>query len=54
VESFLVGHLVNGLVHCLDNGWGQRLGDIANAHPDDLLLGVGYLEGVDLFRDVGE
>ena len=48
------GHLVDGLVHGLDDGGAERLGDVADTERDDVGLGVHHLEGVDLLGDVGE
>ena len=36
VERVAAGHLVDGLVHRLDDRGRQRLGDVADAHADDL------------------
>ena len=46
--------IVDGLVHGRDHGWGEGLGDVADAEADDLRLGVGLLVGLDAVGDFGE
>ena len=41
-------------MHRLDNGGGKWLRNITNTHSNDLIFGMGNLEAVYLFRDVGE
>ena len=40
MEGLLVGLLLGGLVHGLNDGGGQGHGHVANAHFDDLVVGV--------------
>src|SRR5262249_36170928 len=40
VEGFAAGHVVHGLVHGFDDGGRKGLGDVADAHADDLGGGV--------------
>ena len=47
-------HLVGSLVHGLDDGWCQGLGDVTDTQGDHIGLGVHHLEGIDLFGNVGE
>ena len=53
-ETLLVGHLVGGLVHGLDDGGAEGLGDVADAQRDDVGFGMDGLEGIHLLGDVGE
>ena len=54
VEALLGAHLGDGVVHGVHDALGQRLGHVADAQTDDLLLGVGLLIGGDLVGDVHE
>ena len=45
-------HLVHRLVHGLDNGWAERLGDIAYPQRDDVGLGMRHLESVHFLSDI--
>ena len=53
-KAFAGAHLVGSLVHGLDDGWCQWLGDVADTQGDNVGLGVHHLEGIDLFGNVGE
>ena len=53
-KGCLGGHLVNGLVHGLDDSGTQRLRNVANAQTDDAHLGVRHFKGVYLFGNVGK
>ena len=54
VEGLLMGHIVDGLVHSVDDGGAEGLRDVADAEADDVGLGVHGLVGVDLLGNVGE
>ena len=54
VEALFGAHLGDGVVHGVHDALGQRLGHVADAQTDDLLLGVGLLIGGDLVGDVHE
>ena len=52
VESLSGAHLVGSLVHRLNHGRTQRLGDVTNTHGDDVGLGVHHFEGVHLLGNI--
>ena len=54
MEAFLGAHLIGCIVHGLDHTLCQRLGHIANAQTDDLLLRVCLLISGHLVSDVHE
>ena len=54
LERGAVGQLVGGGVQRRDADRRQRLGDVADAEPDDRLAGVGGDVGVHALGDVGE
>ena len=53
-ESVSCCHLVDGLMHRLDDGRTERLCDITDTERDDVGLGVHHLEGIDLLGNVSE
>ncbi len=53
-ECGLHCHLIHCLVHCLDDGRAERLGNVADTQADNSLLRVGNLVGVHLLCDVGK
>ena len=53
-ESLGGGHLVDSLVHGLDDGRTQRLCHIADAQGNDISLGMHHLEGIHLLSNVGK
>ena len=54
VECFLMSHVVDSLVHSLDDCRTKRLGHIADAETDDISLRMCCLEGIHLLCYVGE
>ena len=53
-ETVGSSHLVDGLVHSLNDSRTEWLGDITNTQRDDIGLGVHHLEGIDLLGNIGE
>lgn len=52
VKAFLGSHLVNGLVHGLDDGRTQRTGYVAYAEANHVCFLMRHLEGIYLLCDV--
>lgn len=53
-EAVGSGHLVNSLVHGLDDSGTKGLSDIAYSEADDIGLGMHHTKGIHLLGDVGE
>ncbi len=54
VEGLLLSHVVDSLVHGLDDGRAERLRHVADAEADDLGLRMGGLEGIHFLGYVSE
>ncbi len=53
-KTFACAHLIYCFFHSIARAGGKRLGDITNAHTNEFLVGIGFLEGVYLAGDIAE
>ena len=54
MEPLGSSHLLGSLMHRLDDGRAEWLGDISDTEGDDVSLGMHYLKSIHLLGDVSE